>query len=107
MQQIPMFGFLLFLRLIQHERRSTPFPYTARPAGVDIEARNVKKSRAQQISATLDFSHEDANDDATFNRVIWETVRGEGDPMPAPVHAAFVRSLARRDADRDDDGDGD
>ena len=35
MQQIPMFGFLLFLRLIQHERRSTPFPIaagtTARP----------------------------------------------------------------------------
>ena len=89
------------------QAKADPFPYTARPAGVDIEARNVKKSRAQQISAILDFSHEDANDDATFNRVIWETVRGEGDPMPAPVHAAFVRSLARRDADRDDDGDGD
>ncbi len=87
------------------QARADPAPYAARPAGVDIEARNVKKSRAQQVSAALDFSHEDANDDATFNRVIWEAVRGDGDPMPAPVHAAFVRSLARRDGDRDDDGD--
>jgi len=41
-------------------------------------------------------------DDQAFNRVIWAAVRGEGSPMPAPVHAAFVRALPRTpDGDED------
>ena len=36
---------------------------------------------------------EDAIDDQTFNRVIWAAMRGENSVMPAPVHAAFVRSI--------------
>jgi len=78
-------------------------PYYAMPAQIDIEERNVRKTQAAKISASFDFSREDANDDQVFNQVIWQTVRGDHDPMPAPVHAAFVRSLAPKDDDDDDD----
>jgi len=45
------------------------------------------------MSARLDFSREDAADEQIFNRIIWQSVRGEGSIMPAPVHAAFVRPI--------------
>jgi len=78
-------------------------PYDARPAQVDLQERNVAETRAAKISASFDFSREDAIDEQTFNRVIWATMRGEGSPMPVPVHAAFVRDLTQKDPDDDDD----
>ena len=77
-------------------------PWNARPAQVDREARNPGGTRAARLSATFDFSREDAVDDQAFNRVIWAAVRGADSVMPAPVHAAFVRSVAAA-ADEDDD----
>lgn len=81
-------------------------PWTARPAQVDIDARNPGDTAAARVSANFDFSREDAVDDQAFNRVIWAAVRGPDSVMPAPVHAAFVRSVPAASAD-DDDGDGD
>ena len=81
-------------------------PWDARPAGVDIEAHNPGGTAAARVSATFDFSHEDAVDDQAFNRVIWAAVRGPDSVMPAPVHAAFVRSVPAASA-ADGDGDGD
>jgi hypothetical protein len=78
-------------------------PFRARPAGIDLNARNVAKTAAAAQSAHFDLSREDAIDDQVFNCVIWATVRGEADPMPAPVHAAFVRTLPKGDGDDDDD----
>ena len=77
-------------------------PWTARLARVDLEERNPGGTPAAALSARFDFSREDAVDDQAFNRVIWAAVRGEGSPMPAPVHAAFVRALPRTpDGDED------
>ncbi len=78
-------------------------PYDARLPRIDLQERNVAKTRAAKISASFNFSREDAIDEQSFNRVIWSTLRGEQIPMPAPVHAAFVRALLQRDSDGDDD----
>jgi DNA-binding beta-propeller fold protein YncE len=75
-------------------------PYVARPARVDLEERNTRRNAASRISAKLDFSREDAADMHLLNLAVWQAVRGEDNPMPAPVRAAFVRPL-RRDDDED------
>ena len=75
--------------------------YTARPARVDLDQRNPARTKLARISEGFDLSREDAIDEQTFNHVIWAAVRGEGDPMPAPVHAAFVRALPRGDGNDD------
>jgi DNA-binding beta-propeller fold protein YncE len=78
-------------------------PFQALAAQVDLNSRNVRRTAAAAQSAHFNLSREDAIDDQVFNRVIWATVRGEAEPMPAPVHAAFVRTLPKGDDDGDDD----
>jgi DNA-binding beta-propeller fold protein YncE/phospholipase C len=77
--------------------------YTAVPSRVPLNEHNPARTRGAAISAHFNFSHEDAIDDQAFNHVIWAAVRGEQSVMPAPVHAAFVRSLPAADDDDDDD----
>ena len=48
----------------------------------------------------MNFAREDAVDDLLLNEVIWRSVRGADNPMPAPVRAAFV--LAHQHGDGDD-----
>ena len=48
----------------------------------------------------LDFKREDAVDDQLLNEMVWRSVRGADNPMPAPTRAAFVFARAQ---DRDDD----
>jgi DNA-binding beta-propeller fold protein YncE len=74
-------------------------PYAAVPARVDLGAKNPAGTRQAAISARMDFTREDANDDQLFNRVLWATERGEHSVMPAPVRAAFVRSMPGGDGD--------
>ena len=38
----------------------------------------------------MNFAREDAVDDLLLNEVVWRSVRGAENPMPAPVRAAFV-----------------
>jgi DNA-binding beta-propeller fold protein YncE len=83
------------------QARPDPGAWTARPARVNLDERNPGGTPAAGISATFDFSREDAVDEQAFNRVIWAVVRGENSPMPPPVHAAFVRSLPRAPDDDD------
>lgn len=56
----------------------------------DLKAINVAGAWGAALSATFDFSKEDAADDLLFNEVIWRSVRGPDSPMPPPVRAAFV-----------------
>ncbi len=65
-------------------------PYNARPARFDLEQKNTKLSWGEKASRTMDFSREDAVDDLLLNKVIWQSVRGEDSPVPAPTHAGFV-----------------
>jgi hypothetical protein len=73
-------------------------PYTALPAGVNLEERNSAHAWGGDIK--MNFAREDAADDLLLNEVIWRAVRGPDNPMPAPVRAGFVFS---RPSDKDDD----
>ena len=72
-------------------------PYTALAANVDLQATNSLAAWGSQIR--FNFAKEDAADDLLFNEVIWRSVKGADQPMPAPVRAGFV--LTSRAKDRD------
>jgi hypothetical protein len=74
-------------------------PYHALKAEVDLDSRNKEKGAIAELSSHFDFSREDLVEEQVFNRVIWDSVRGEGASVPAPVHAAFVRELPGSDDD--------
>jgi hypothetical protein len=79
-------------------------PYTARPAGADVDARNTASAWGAEASKKLNLEVEDRADDLVFNEIIWKSVKGASSPMPPPVRAAFV--IPRKDRrERDDDDD--
>ena len=66
-------------------------PYVARPARVDLNAKNDRGAFGAEASLELDLDEaEDQADDLVFNEIIWKAVRGADSPMPPPVHSAFV-----------------
>ncbi|HWX18768.1 MAG TPA: beta-propeller fold lactonase family protein [Candidatus Binatia bacterium] len=73
-------------------------PYQARPANVDLEARNGKRTWGGRVK--MNFAREDAVDDLLLNEVIWRSVRGAESPMPPPVRAAFVHAHPDKDDGR-------
>jgi YVTN family beta-propeller protein len=66
-------------------------PFTARPAQVDLEARNGRVSWGARESQKMDFSGPDKADDIVLNEIVWRSVRGADSPMPAPRRAAFLK----------------
>jgi hypothetical protein len=63
-------------------------PYEALPANVDLEEKNQRHAWGGELK--LNFAREDAVDDLLLNEMVWRSVRGANNPMPAPVRAAFV-----------------
>jgi len=63
-------------------------PYSALPANVDLEEKNGAHAWGGEIK--MNFAKEDAADDLLLNEVIWRSIRGAGNAMPAPVRAGFV-----------------
>jgi DNA-binding beta-propeller fold protein YncE len=63
-------------------------PYQARSANVNLEELNAGHAWGGQFK--MNFAREDAVDDLLLNEVVWRSVRGPDNPMPAPVRAAFV-----------------
>ncbi|NDH48841.1 MAG: phosphoesterase, partial [Acidimicrobiia bacterium] len=68
--------------------RSDPTPFTARPAQVDVNAKNTSLAWGGAESERMDFSAPDKADDIRLNEIVWRSVRGANSPMPAPVPAA-------------------
>jgi hypothetical protein len=65
-------------------------PFEALPANVDLNEKNSRLAWGRVTSEKMDFSREDAADDQQLNEIIWHSVRGPDQPMPAPVRAGFV-----------------
>ena len=65
-------------------------PYAGLPVIVDLNDKNKKTAWGSEKSKKMNFSKEDAADDLLLNEVIWRSVRGPREPMPAPTRAAFV-----------------
>jgi YVTN family beta-propeller protein len=74
-------------------------PFTARPAQVDLDARNGKLAWGERESRQMDFSEPDKADDIKLNEIVWRSVRGANSPMPAPRRAAFYKAHAKDDDD--------
>jgi DNA-binding beta-propeller fold protein YncE len=72
-------------------------PYQALPANVDLQERSSPTAWGGQFP--MNFAREDAADDLLLNEVVWRSVRGPGNPMPAPVRAAFVFPHPDKDDD--------
>jgi len=78
--------------------------YTTRSARINLNEKNPAGTHGAKVSSNFDFSKEDLVDDIALNQVVWETVKGEKSPMPAPIHSAYVRRIKHpSDSDQDDD----
>ena len=74
-------------------------PFTARPARIDLHARNTPDAWGAKASAKMDFRGADRVDDLVLNEIIWRSVKGAGHPMPAPLRAAFYKAHPTKDDD--------
>ena len=74
-------------------------PYKALPANADLNEKNTRLAWGSDLSRKMNFAKEDAADDLLLNEVVWRSVRGARNPMPAPVRAAFVFAHDRKDDD--------
>ena len=73
--------------------------YTSRKANVDLNEKNTVISKWSKMSDTFDFSKEDMAPDQQLNEVLWVAVKGENNPSPSPVHAAFIKVNEEEDDD--------
>ncbi|UOE48551.1 SMP-30/gluconolactonase/LRE family protein [Mucilaginibacter sp. SMC90] len=76
-------------------------PYTAKPAQVDLEQRNIAVNESSKRSELFNFAKEDAAPDIDLNEVVWKYVKGESSVMPAPKRSAFVILEPKKEQDDD------
>jgi hypothetical protein len=72
-------------------------PYIAEAAQVDLNERNTTTAWGADLAKEMNLAQEDAADDLLLNEMIWRSVRGPDERMPAPTRAAFV--FAAEDGD--------
>jgi len=86
--------------MTQHDASATPMAasfmakpdlsgFTALPARIDLMTKNSPHAYGAAESARLDWSDYDRADEATLNRILWHSIKGENVPMPAPVRRAL------------------
>jgi YVTN family beta-propeller protein len=75
--------------------------YSAKPAQVNLEQRNVADNESSRRSQFFNLVQEDKVPDLDLNEVIWKYVKGENSVMPAPKRSAFV-ILEKKKKDDDD-----
>jgi YVTN family beta-propeller protein len=72
-------------------------PFEHKPANENMGSLNPKQAWGGRLK--MNFTREDAADDLLLNEVVWRSVRGADNPMPAPVRAGFVFPHSQKDAD--------
>jgi hypothetical protein len=78
------------LREIWSDRPDTR-PYHALTPAVPLDQRNPAGTRAARASAELDLEIEDSSDDDSFNRILWETIRGTS-AYPGPTRMSALEA---------------
>ena len=73
--------------------------FIARPAGIDINARNTASTHSALLSSRFNLSKADAVPDALLNEVVWKSIRGEQSAVPAPRRSAFVKITKEKEDD--------
>ena len=90
----PMSQFDYFGRPLSDIFASTPDlkPYDPIQPAVDMKELNPPNTDAAKKSAMLDWSHVDAADEDTLNRILWEAAKGDT-PYPEPRHGSTLMWL--------------
>jgi YVTN family beta-propeller protein len=70
-------------------------PFIHRPCEINLDMRNVEKSKSAELSSTFDFEKEDEAPDLLLNEVIWKSVKGEKSTMPSPRRSAFLSTTKK------------
>jgi hypothetical protein len=78
---------------------ATMTPYIHKVPGTKLDEMNAPNAYGARRSLAMNLSKEDAIPESEFNEIIWKAIRGPSNPMPPPVHAAFVRPLSNKDRD--------
>ncbi|MDX1935099.1 MAG: hypothetical protein SFU56_21080 [Capsulimonadales bacterium] len=63
-------------------------PFSARPATIDLNAKNAPRALGAARSMKFDFSAPDRltrADEDDLNRILWHSIKGENAPYPVPV----------------------
>jgi len=65
----------------------------------DINEKNIAEAYGQERSDAMDFTREDAIEEASLNEILWKSIKGLHSPVPAPVRSAFVKLYNTEDDD--------
>ena len=76
-------------------KRADLTPYTALPAAIDLNTRNVVTAYGAERSGRMDFSDYDKVDDFELNEILWHAVKGPEAPMPPAVRRAIAYRPSR------------
>jgi len=82
-------------------------PFAVRPARVPLDEKNRPDAWGAEASAQMNLEEADRAPDLLLNEIVWRSVRGADQPMPAPMRASWVRPIDIEEEDEDADGDGD
>ncbi|HLO42922.1 MAG TPA: bifunctional YncE family protein/alkaline phosphatase family protein [Leadbetterella sp.] len=65
-------------------------PFVAKKNNIDLDEPNVKDANTEK-SGKIDISQPDLINDSEFSKIVWESVKGIGTPMPTPKRGAFLK----------------
>ena len=69
-------------------------PFKPLTPGVDLQAKNTKRSPGAKESAQMDFRDYDRAPEDALNRILWAAAKGPEAPYPTPIHrAVFTRPV--------------
>jgi hypothetical protein len=75
-------------------------PYDVIVPKQPLDERNPSSAPLAAASASQDLTQEDRINERVFNEAIWQSVKGAGSRMPAPIHR--LRTAAGPDGDEGD-----
>src|SRR4029450_1679983 len=81
-------------------------PFTVRPARVPLDEKNRPDAWGAEESARMNLEEADRAPDLLLNEIVWRSVRGADQPMPAPMRARWVRPIDLEESEEDEDDEG-
>ena len=82
-------------------------PFTALPPRVPLDEKNRPDAWGAEESVRMNLEEADRAPDLLLNEIVWRSVRGADQPMPAPMRASWVRPIEIEEAEEVDEGEGD
>lgn len=64
------------------------------PSNVDLNEKNIAKTKIADLSSKLDFSDADLINDKLFNEILWKGLKGEKSIVPATKRSGFVQIIS-------------